>query len=179
MGKPQDPVDLRGGVRAPRRFVGWQTFFDFRDGQVKPRKRIDTTISTPLFNLPLGTIADGSTPTSLPQRNLLRQVTWQLPSGQRIAQEMGAPVLAARDLSELSGYGIGLDRNTPLWYYVLKEADVIGGANIWGRWVAASLARSSLVCCKMIVTPMCRHRRIGGRRCRRAAAQDFSRWWIS
>jgi hypothetical protein len=24
-----DPVDLRGGARAPRRFVGWQTFFDF------------------------------------------------------------------------------------------------------------------------------------------------------
>ena len=27
-----DPTDLRGGVRAPRRFVGWQTFFDFGDG---------------------------------------------------------------------------------------------------------------------------------------------------
>ena len=24
-----DPVDLRGGARAPRRFIGWQTFFDF------------------------------------------------------------------------------------------------------------------------------------------------------
>lgn len=127
-----DPVDLRGGARAPRRFVGWQTFFDFRDGQIKPRKRIDTTISTPLFNIPLGAIADGSTPTSLPQRNLLRQVTWQLPSGQRIAQEMDAPVLAARDLSELGGYGIGLDRNTPLWYYVLKEADIIGGGQHLG-----------------------------------------------
>ena len=28
--------------RAPRRFVGWQTFFDFGDGQVKRNKRIDT-----------------------------------------------------------------------------------------------------------------------------------------
>ena len=25
----EDPVDLRGGARAPRRFIGWQTFFDF------------------------------------------------------------------------------------------------------------------------------------------------------
>ena len=25
----RDPVDLRGGARAPRRFIGWQTFFDF------------------------------------------------------------------------------------------------------------------------------------------------------
>jgi hypothetical protein len=31
-----DPVDLRGGSGAPRRFIGWQTFFDFGDGQVKP-----------------------------------------------------------------------------------------------------------------------------------------------
>ena len=36
--------------RAPRRFIGWQTFFDFGDGNVKPNKRIDTKISTPLFN---------------------------------------------------------------------------------------------------------------------------------
>ena len=26
-----DPVDLRGNARAPRRFIGWQTFFDFGD----------------------------------------------------------------------------------------------------------------------------------------------------
>jgi hypothetical protein len=24
-----DPVDLRGGARKPRRFIGWETFFDF------------------------------------------------------------------------------------------------------------------------------------------------------
>jgi hypothetical protein len=29
-----DPNDMAGGARAPRRFVGWQTFFDFGDGQV-------------------------------------------------------------------------------------------------------------------------------------------------
>ena len=71
-----DPADLRGGCRAPRRFVGWQTFFDFGDGEVKPNKRIDTKISTPLFNLPLGAIASHDPPTALPQRNLLRQLTW-------------------------------------------------------------------------------------------------------
>ena len=61
-----DPSDLRGGVRAPRRFIGWQTFFDFGDGQVKPRKRIDTRISTLLFNLPLGAIADATRPLRCP-----------------------------------------------------------------------------------------------------------------
>ena len=96
-----DPVDLRGGCRAPRRFVGWQTFFDFGDGEVKPNKRIDTKISTPLFDLPLGAIASHDPPTSLPQRNLLRQLTWKLPSGQRLAKEMGTPALSPADLARV------------------------------------------------------------------------------
>jgi hypothetical protein len=119
-----DPVDLRGGARAPRRFIGWQTFFDFGDGQVRPNKRIDAKLSTPLFNLPLGAIASGDPPTSLPQRNLLRHVTWSLPSGQAIAGAMRVAPLSAADLPELAGYGLGLERSTPLWYYVLKEAQV-------------------------------------------------------
>jgi hypothetical protein len=135
-----DPSDLRGGCRAPRRFVGWQTFFDFGDGEVKPNKLIDTKISTPLFNLPLGAIASHDPPTSLPQRNLLRQLTWKLPSGQRLAKEMGAPALAPADLGELSAYGLELERSTPLWYYVLKEAEVMAGGRhlgpVGGRIVA-------------------------------------------
>jgi hypothetical protein len=127
-----DPVDLRGGCRAPRRFVGWQTFFDFRDGEVRPRKRIDTRISTPLFNLPLGTIADGAPPTSLPQRNLLRHLTWQLPSGQSIADTMRVAPLSRGDLRELADYGVGLERSTPLWYYLLKEAELAGGGQHLG-----------------------------------------------
>jgi len=138
-----DPDDLRGGSRAPRRFIGWQTFFNFGDGEVKPNKRIDTRISTPLFSLPLGTIASGTPPTSLPQRNLLRQLTWSMPSGQAIAAEMGAPVLAAADLDELAPYGLGLERSTPLWYYVLKEAEVLADGlhlgPVGGRIVAEVL----------------------------------------
>jgi hypothetical protein len=118
-----DPVDLRGGARAPRRFIGWQTFFDFADGNVKPNKLIDTKISTPLFNLPLGAIASHDPPQSLPQRNLLRHLTWSLPSGQAVAGAMGLTPLADADLSELEPYG--LQSSTPLWYYVLKEAEVV------------------------------------------------------
>jgi hypothetical protein len=128
----EDPVDLRGGARAPRRFIGWQTFFDFgstftdgpgdRTPAIRPNKQIDTHISTPLFRLPLATIADGSPPISLPQRNLLRQVTWSLPAGQRIAQTIGAEML---HLQELAGYGVALENQTPLWYYVLAEAELL------------------------------------------------------
>ena len=124
-----DPEDLRGGFRAPRRFIGWQTFFDFEDGNLKPNKLIDTTISTPLFDLPLAAIATLSPPaeppTALPQRNLLRHVTWQLPSGQRIARHMNVPALSSQDLQELKDLGNNLDQSTPLWYYILKEAEVM------------------------------------------------------
>jgi hypothetical protein len=120
-----DPDDLRGGFRAPRRFIGWQTFFDFGDGNVRPNKLLDTKLSTPLFNLPLATIASGDPPTSLAQRNLLRQVTWQLPSGQSIARHMRVPALSGSDLSELKDFGLNLHESTPLWYYILKEAELM------------------------------------------------------
>ncbi|MGN6432131.1 MAG: peroxidase family protein [Gaiellaceae bacterium] len=117
-----DPTDLRGGFRAPRRFIGWQTFFDFGDGQIKRNKQVDTHISSPLFTLPLGAIASHNGPTVLPQRNLLRQLTWSLPSGQSIAKAMGITSLSKQDLSELKPYGF--DTSTPLWYYALKEAQL-------------------------------------------------------
>lgn len=120
-----DPDDLRGGARAPRRFIGWETFFDFRDGEVKTNKRMDRRISTPLFRLPLATIPSHDPPISLPQRNLLRQITWSLPSGQAVARAMGIPTLDPGQLPELTRYGLGLERSTPLWYYTLAESELI------------------------------------------------------
>ena len=35
---------------------------------------------------------------------------------------MGVEPLGGSEFGELSGYGLGLERSTPLWYYVLKEA---------------------------------------------------------
>jgi hypothetical protein len=130
-----DPVDLRGGFRAPRRFIGWQTFFDFGGAltaDVRPPKMIDTKISTPLFKLPLGAIASGDPPQSLPQRNLLRHLTWSLPSGQSIAKKMGIPALSSSQLIDLAGFGVGFERSTPLWFYILREAQVSGGARLTG-----------------------------------------------
>ncbi len=83
-----DRGDLLGGYPAPRRYIGWQTFFDLGDGQVKPNKKVDATISKVLFDLPLPTIAPHTetAPLVLPQRNLLRHLTWGLPSGQAVAR---------------------------------------------------------------------------------------------
>jgi Animal haem peroxidase len=126
-----DPVDLRGGARTPRRFIGWQTFFDFGDGEVKPNKKIDTKISTPLFNLPLGAIASHDPPQSLPQRNLLRHLTWSLPSGQDIAKAMDVEKLTPDELRDLKPYGFA--NRTPLWYYVLREAELRADGLTLGR----------------------------------------------
>jgi len=42
------------------------------------------------------------------------------------------PMLSGGDFAELSGYGVGFERSTPLWYYVLKEAELIGGGQLLG-----------------------------------------------
>lgn len=143
----RDPVDLRGGARARRRFIGWETFFDFggvMTQHVRPNKRIDTMISTPLFNLPLGAIGPNATPpTSLPQRNLLRHLTWSMPSGQRIAAATGSPVLSSANFPELRQFGLGLEASTPLWYYVLREAQLLNDGlrlgPVGGRIVAETI----------------------------------------
>src|SRR5215213_70508 len=40
---------------------------------------------------------------------------------------MRLPALAPADLTELGGFALDLDRSTPLWYYILKEAQVVEG----------------------------------------------------
>jgi hypothetical protein len=51
-------------------------------------------------------------------------LTWQLPSGQRIAQEMGLPPLTNEELTELQQFRASFVTATPLFYYILKEAQV-------------------------------------------------------
>jgi hypothetical protein len=140
-----DRDDLLGGYPAPRRYIGWQTFFDFGDGQVKNNKKIDTTISSVLFTLPLPAIAPHTetSPTVLPQRNLLRQLTWGLPSGQAIANAMRAPALGQSDLSDIAEVYTQFATSTPLWYYVLAEARAIADGQslgpVGGRIVTETL----------------------------------------
>ena len=121
---PGDPDDLSGGVRAARRFIDWPPFFDFGDGNVKPNKKIDTTLSTALFRLPGTVVAHPnatSNPNSLAQRNLLRHLTFSLPSGQRVAKAMKIEPLGKDKLAKVAKWG--LDDNTPLWFYILQEAE--------------------------------------------------------
>jgi hypothetical protein len=141
-----DPDDLIGGKRAPRRFVDWRTFFDLGPtppghedlgASPKPNKRIDSKLSSILFDLP--GVAGG--PRSLAQRNLLRGLTFELPSGQRVARAMGLSRLKREELADL--LPLGFDEDTPLWLYILREAEVLAEGTrlgpVGGRIVAEVL----------------------------------------
>jgi hypothetical protein len=139
-----DPNDLRGGRRAPRRFVEWDVFFDFGTKEVNPdtgavqdkvkrNKRIDPFISSPMFDLPVGPglVDPDDGLKSLAGRNLERHLQHGLASGQDIAVVFGYVPLAPADLAELQPLGFHV--KTPLWYYVLKEALVQQGGQRLGE----------------------------------------------
>ena len=120
-----DPNDLRGGKRAARRFVDWQTFFEF-DGNFRPNKRIDSKLSSLLLAMPgsngpsPGLPSDGVQ--SLASRNLMRHVNFGIPSGQSIARAMDIPVLTPSQLADLIPFG--MESSTPLWFYILRESEI-------------------------------------------------------
>ena len=79
-------------------------------------------------------------PISLAERNLLRHLTWSMPSGQAVAAAMGGPVLPDAHFAELAAIYPSFVSSTPLWYYLLREADVLANGEtlgpIGGRLVA-------------------------------------------
>jgi hypothetical protein len=107
----------------------------------KPRK-IDTMLSIPLATLP-GSAIPPTDPTTkhLAIRNTLRGKRVGLPSGQQVAKAMRAQVLsnATLELSNDSGWG----GEAPLWYYILKEAEVLHNGEqlgpVGGRIMAETL----------------------------------------
>ena len=122
-----DPNDLRGFKRAPRRFVDWQTFFKFDLTNFRFNKQIDGKLSSVVMLLPgsrgpaPGLPSDGVQ--SLASRNLMRHVNFGIPSGQAIARTMGVPVLTPIQLDALTPFG--MEKSTPLWFYTLKEAELM------------------------------------------------------
>jgi hypothetical protein len=124
-------TDLRGF----RRFrldwvVDWSLFFDGvpappnskGNAPVQMSKKIDTSLAEPLRDLPFKFTQDIP---SLPARNLLRGFRMGLPSGQSIAAAIGAPVVPDAELQALTEISPVFEKNTPLWYYVLAEADAM------------------------------------------------------
>lgn len=111
------PLQHLGGFRPlPEKWtLDWSFFFPLAPTPPQPSRKIDTHLAPPLHHLP--TSVDGPR-RSLALLNLLRGRALQLPSGQAVAAAMGTSVPDA----EL-GVGPG---ETPLYFWLLKEAEVVG-----------------------------------------------------
>ena len=134
-----DPDDCSGfGLRAPRRWIDWKHFFKVARKKPVETKQINPVLAEPLFDLPF---EEPGPRASLAVRNLERGHVFGLPSGQAVACAMCLDPLAPADLSDVAADGF--DTATPLWYYILKEAEVVaGGAHlgpVGGRIVAEVL----------------------------------------
>jgi hypothetical protein len=121
---PDGDFNLNGGRPIPSDLViEWKNILDV-DGSGTARKprKIDTKLSLPLTKLP-GSVVPPPDPTvHLAVRNTLRGKHVGLPSGQQVAKAMRVNVLsnATLGLSNDSGWG----GEAPLWYYILKEAEL-------------------------------------------------------
>jgi hypothetical protein len=121
---PEGGFNLNGGRPIPADLViEWRNILpvDASFPARKPRK-IDTRLSLPLATLPASVVPPPDPMIHLAVRNTIRGRQVGLPSGQQVAQAMRAPVLtnAALGLSNDPGWGGG----APLWYYILKEAEL-------------------------------------------------------
>ncbi len=115
------------------RVLDWTYFFAVDAARPpQPSKRIDTLIAHSLIDLPTSVVGDTEIPEehSIAYRDLERGRALDLPSGEALARVMGVEPLKQEEL--------GLDKfhlqgETPLWYYILKEAEVRHGGQYLGE----------------------------------------------
>ncbi|HET9137789.1 heme peroxidase family protein [Actinophytocola sp.] len=122
-------------------------------------KRIDTLLVDPLRELPAGTFGGRGTEfpaihRNLAFRNLTRANMVSLASGQQLAELFGVPPLTTEQILD-GDRGVRLDSltdeqksvvtaRTPLWFYVLREAELNAGrlGAVGGRIVAEVFHRA-------------------------------------
>jgi len=124
--------ERRGGLE-----IQWARFFEFSGASQDPQltRRIDTKLAIGLSKLPF--ITDMFK--ALAQRNLLRGKALGLPSGQAVARAMGMTkdniILTPAELNLPTSVVVkpgdpprnlaaAFNKDTPLWFYILKEAEV-------------------------------------------------------
>ncbi|SNR48435.1 heme peroxidase [Paracoccus sediminis] len=145
--------------------IDWPRFLtvktDFDDGLSQHAARsIDTVLAPPLGDM-VNEGGDAATPDlkalfrHLARRNLRRGLSLRLPTGQALHRHLKAqgavtsdPIrdisTALRDKPDLGdflrGSGSALHCRTPLWFYILAEAEAGGGNRLGelGSWIVAS-----------------------------------------
>lgn len=152
------PVDVAGPGQPMRFFpsnwvIDWRRYYKFGPAQpagvgLNASRKIDPFIVPALHTLP-GESGRGAV---LPFRNLKRGVLLELPSGQDVARAIGVQPLTGDELAtDIGGGSDGsvlkaqkLHTDTPLWYYILKEAQLVHGGTRLGPVGATILAECFL-----------------------------------
>jgi hypothetical protein len=127
----------------PDWIIDWRNFLDFSGHfgtharkRINYARKIDVSVAQMLANLPKGERQHGE-PASLPGRDLIRGQALGLPSGQVAARQLrdhfglDVPELRPQDFALLHNEAVGsmlnhgpLSEHTPLWLYLLAEAEL-------------------------------------------------------
>ena len=154
-----DPDDFPPNPQAklPSNWViDWRRFFDI-DGQGGPgftfnfSRKLDPFIAPSLHRLP-GLREDPTEQeereANLAFRNLRRGVQIGLPSGQAVCRAMRIDPMKPEDIAQGPDGAVaekhGLHETTPLWYYVLKEAEHYHGGQRLGPMASTIVAETFL-----------------------------------
>jgi len=123
-----DPLEHLGGFRPlPKGWkIDWSLFFAVGTSTPQLSRRIDTRMTGSLATLPPTFDPEGR---SMALLDLLRGRALGLPSGQAVAAAIGT-----------SRTDLGLADQTPLWYYLLREAEVDSGGTRLGPTGATIVA---------------------------------------
>lgn len=142
---PLDADDLRGFREIPSALrVDWDLFFG---PTAQASKLIDTRISGPLLKLPTNIVPkdDPIRQRSLATRNLQRGIDMCLPSGQTLAAHLGIPELTEAQIwTNTAGPSPGVVGSgpAPLWFYCLREGEVMAQGQRLAGVGAAIVART-------------------------------------
>ena len=127
----QKPLFEFGSFKPAQTFVQWDRYFQIKGAKKGPEKarKIDRKLPGILFDLPFA-----SDVKSLAQRNLLRGRSFRLPSGQGLAEQMAEDgLLDPKEICPPDDAVTALKMPcTPLWYYVLQEAETLAKGNHLG-----------------------------------------------
>jgi hypothetical protein len=116
--------NLNGGRPIPADLVvEWKNILPVDpDFPARKPRRLDTKLSLPLSNLPSSVVPPPDPMVHLAIRNMLRGKRVGLPSGQKVAAAMRLKALSNATLGLSSDPGWGGE--APLWFYILKEAEL-------------------------------------------------------
>lgn len=140
-GKMRPDSSLPPGTNLPG---NWVIEWDRMVHAETPRRsarRIDTHLAPPLDDMVNQASRPGTPPMMkrLAMRNLRRGYRLNMPSAQALIEAINAtglyrpiPVLTPEQVSEGRDFltAPGLDAATPLWFYVLREAELVGGNHL-------------------------------------------------